>query len=40
MEGVEEHFPDRRGVAVLGIEFASALGLADLDRVCDAAATA
>ena len=40
MEGVEEHFPGRLGVAVLDIEFAAALGLADLDLVRGATATA
>ena len=39
-EGVDEHSPDRHGVAVLGVEFAAPLDLADLDLVRDAAATA
>ena len=39
-EGVDEHFPDRHGVAVLGVEFAAPLGLADLDLIRGAAATA
>ena len=39
-EGVDEHSPDRHGVGVLGVEFATPLDLADLDLVRDEAATA